>query len=262
MINAIYQFLQARAREMALTLPKPAFYSFHDAAIRRADETLSSHAVIKKCRAYLDASQLECAHGLCHCEAVARDAGALVLIEASAKGIHAEELDQLFLAAELAGLLHDTKRKEKDHALLGSIEADKILSAIGIADRYRKFITDAIRNHEAFKEALDSDSVGGRLVSDSLYDADKFRWGPENFTTTLWIMVEDRSTPIETLHQTFRENMKKIERIKDTFRTATGKRHGPEFIDQGITIGNAIFEEMSAILKGDASVNSHPENGL
>jgi hypothetical protein len=43
--------------------------------------------------------------------------------------------------------------------------------------------------------------------------------------------------------------MRGIEKIKGTFRTATGKRYGPEFIDQGITIGNAIYEEMSLILQ-------------
>jgi hypothetical protein len=87
------------------------------------------------------------------------------------------------------------------------------------------------------------------MVSDALYDADKFRWGPENFSTTLWLMVSAHNTPIEALHQTFREKMRGIEKIKETFRTATGRRYGPEFIDQGITIGNVIYEEMSAMLQ-------------
>jgi L-lactate utilization protein LutB len=42
---------------------------------------LKTHELIRKCRTYLDESQLECAHGLCHCEAVARDAGTIVLVE-------------------------------------------------------------------------------------------------------------------------------------------------------------------------------------
>jgi hypothetical protein len=87
------------------------------------------------------------------------------------------------------------------------------------------------------------------MVSDALYDADKFRWGPENFSTTLWLMVSAHNTPIAALHQTFREKMRGIEKIKETFRTATGRRYGPEFIDQGITIGNVIYEEMSAMLQ-------------
>ncbi len=53
----------------------------------------------------------------------------------------------------------------------------------------------------------------------------------------------------EALHRIFKEKMKGIEKIKETFRTDTGKRYGPEFIDQGITIGNAIYDEMSLMLQ-------------
>jgi hypothetical protein len=43
--------------------------------------------------------------------------------------------------------------------------------------------------------------------------------------------------------------MKGIEKIKETFRTSTGRQYGPEFIDQGIMIGNSIYEEMSTMLR-------------
>ncbi len=161
-------------------------------------------------------------------------------------------VDSLFTASIIAGLLHDIKRKEQDHAVRGSIEAEKILSRLGMELRERQYIADAIRNHEAFQETIDRDDIAGKLVSDALYDADKFRWGPENFSTTLWLMVSSRNTPLESLHRTFREKMKGIEKIKETFRTETGKRYGPEFIDQGITIGNAIYDEMSILLQNDS----------
>jgi hypothetical protein len=246
----LYQTLRDTAHRVAGTLPKPAFYSRHEAAILRANETLLSNETVSWCREHLDASQLECAHGLYHCEAVARDAGAIVLIEARDSGIAKSDIDTLFTAALIAGLLHDIKRKEQDHALRGGIEAERILTGLGMDLRERQYIADAIRNHEAFQETFDRDDPAGRLVSDALYDADKFRWGPENFTTTLWLMVEARNTPPETLHRVFREKMKGIEKIKETFRTDTGRRYGPEFIDQGITIGNAIYDEMSLMLQG------------
>jgi hypothetical protein len=244
----LYQKLRDTAHRVAATLPKPAFYGLHEAVIRRADETLITSDIVRRCRMFLDESQLECAHGLFHCEAVARDAGAIVLIEAKQYGMARAASEALFTSAIIAGLLHDIKRKEQDHAVRGSIEAEKILSGLGMSLRERQYIADAIRNHEAFQETFDRDDSAGRLVSDALYDADKFRWGPENFTTTLWLMVDGRDTPPETLHRVFREKMKGIEKIKETFRTTTGKQYGPEFIDQGITIGNAIYEEMTALL--------------
>lgn len=245
----LYQKLRDTARRIAGTLPKPAFYGSHEAAILRANETLLSNETVSRCRERLDASQLECAHGLYHCEAVARDAGAIVLIEAPENGIATPDRDTLFTAAIIAGLLHDIKRKEQDHAVRGGIEAERILTDLGMDLRERQYIADAIRNHEAFQETFDRDDPAGRLISDALYDADKFRWGPENFTTTLWLMVEAHNTPPESLHQVFREKMKGIEKIKETFRTNTGRQYGPEFIDQGITIGNAIYEEMTLLLQ-------------
>jgi len=249
MAHAAYEKLQRNALTLARTLPRPSFYGEHAALIRRAEQALGNHDFIRTCRAYLDESQLECAHGLCHCEAVARDAGTIVLIEASALDLGPSVVENLFTTAIIAGLLHDIKRKEQDHAVRGSIEAEKILTRLGMNLKERQYIADAIRNHEAFQETDDREDLAGRLVSDALYDADKFRWGPENFSITLWLMVTARDTPIETLYRSFREKMKGIEKIKDTFRTDTGKRYGPEFIDQGITIGNAIYAEMSAMLE-------------
>lgn len=248
---AEYQILQEKALELARALPRPLFYEKHAALLRRAEDTLANHGFIRQCRTYLDESQMECAHGLCHCEAVARDAGAIVLLEAMQLKVNPSHTESLFVTAMIAGLLHDIKRREQDHAVRGSIEAEKILTKLGMGFRERQYVADAIRNHEAFQETFDRDDAAGRLISDSLYDADKFRWGPENFSTTLWLMVTERKTPIESLHGTFREKMKGIEKIKDTFRTATGKQYGPEFIDQGITIGNAIYEEMTSLLQRD-----------
>jgi len=251
MSKTVYKRLQETAHRIAKTLPLPAFYDRHASAVRFADDHLLTSELLHQCRTYLDESQLECAHGLCHCEAVARDAGALILIEAPARGIAPSDAAGLFLAAELAGLLHDIKRKEKDHALLGSIEAERILKDLGMEKHYRKYITDAIRNHEAFKETEEAEDKEGQLVSDALYDADKFRWGPENFTTTLWTIVHANDTAPESLHRVFQEKMKGIEKIKETFRTRTGTQFGPEIIDQGLTIGNAIFDEMTILLRNE-----------
>ncbi len=246
---SVYRKLQENAAILAQKLPSPSFYVHHAPLLRRSADALTNHGMIRKCRAYLNESQLECAHGLCHCEAVARDAGAIVLAEADLVRLPDSDREQLFVTAIIAGLLHDIKRKEQDHAVRGSIESEKILTAIGVELRERQYIADAIRNHEAFQETFDRDDIAGRLVSDALYDADKFRWGPENFSVTLWLMVTARNTPLESLHRNFKEKMKGIERIKETFRTATGKRYGPEFIDQGITIGNAIYDQMTLMLQ-------------
>jgi hypothetical protein len=249
MFSGLYRLLQENAERIAKTLPQPAFYDRYAEPVRSSAETLRNDRLISLCREHLDESQLECAHGLCHCEAVARDAGAIVLIEGQERGMQPSAIKPLCSAAIVAGLLHDIKRREQDHALRGSIEADRILSLVGVEKRYRDYISYAIRNHEAFRAICDLGDEAGCLVSDALYDADKFRWGPENFTTTLWTIVRANATPPERLYEVFPERMKGIVSIKDTFRTATGRRYGPEIIDQGIMIGNAIYAEMGLMLE-------------
>jgi hypothetical protein len=248
MNQVAYQKLRDTAHTIARTLPVPSFYNDHASFVQRSEQMLARHELIRQCRTYLDESQLECAHGLCHCEAVARDAGAIIMVEGKRQDLDRSAIESLVTTAIIAGLLHDIKRREQDHALRGSIEADHILKALEVDGRSRSYITYAIRNHEAFKTTCDLDDKAGCMVSDALYDADKFRWGPENFYTTLWLMVAANNTPLDALHRTFKEKMKGIEKIKETFRTDTGKRYGPEIIDQGITIGNAIYEEMSVLL--------------
>lgn len=249
MSELLYRKLQETAHRVAGSLPRPQFYSQQQDAVSRSEEMLKTHELILSCHAHLDESQLECAHGLCHCEAVARDAGAIVLIEGRERSMDRAVIEPLFIAAIMAGLLHDIKRREQDHAVRGSVEAEKILKSLSVDERSRSFIAYAIRNHEAFKTVCDLDDAEGCMVSDALYDADKFRWGPENFTATLWIMVEDHGTPPEALYKSFKEKMRGIEKIKETFRTGTGKEYGPEFIDQGIMIGKVIYEEMGKILQ-------------
>lgn len=154
----------------------------------------------------------------------------------------------MLLCVQMAGLLHDIKRNGKDHAISGSIEAGRILNELDIGPDCKRYVTAAIRNHEAFKEVLDSENGTAKLISDSLYDADKFRWGPDNFTITLWLIMESTGTPIKTLYGDFQEKMEGIRKIKETFRTETGQKYGPEFIDFGIEIGNEIYIEMKHIL--------------
>jgi len=121
-------------------------------------------------------------HGLAHSKTVAADAGAIIQVESRFYDINSRLLSDLIIYAEIAGLLHDIRRKEKDHTIRGSEEAKRVLEDFKIESEYKRYIADAIRNHEAFKVVPEPENEIAKLISDSLYDADKFRWGPDNFT--------------------------------------------------------------------------------
>lgn len=246
--QTIYSRLRQNAIKAAEILGVPFFYIDHKIELEISRESLKTNMLIKKCVSYMDEVSMDSGHGLSHAEAVALDAGILIQVEGGLQNIDSGLISEMVVYVQIAAMLHDIKRKEKNHSIAGSNEARRILNDFLIEDRYKRYIVTAIRNHEAFKGVLDPENEIAKLISDSLYDADKFRWGSDNFTTTLWLMLNSVDVPVEMLYENFIENMKYIESIKATFRTQTGKRYGPEFIDMGIIIGQSIYKAMSTII--------------
>lgn len=246
--DPIYPTLKEKASAVARRIGFPSFYRAHKKELDRSLQIFSESKLLLRCRSYIDESKLHPAHGIQHGEMVAIEAGAILQIESALGNRTREKTEELMLCVQMAGLFHDIKRNEDDHTIKGSREAEKILEDFDLKKQYKRYIAAAIRNHEAFKEVLASEDEEAKLVGDSLYDADKFRWGPDNFTTTLWLIMESTGTPAETLYRNFLDKMKGVGRIKETFRTETGQRFGPEFIDLGIEIGNEIYREMGNLL--------------
>lgn len=175
-------------------------------------------------------------HGFAHAQRVAIESAAIVYAECG-EGTRAEIVAE---AALVAGYLHDIRRDERDHPLKGAEEALLLLKGRCSA-RLSEMAAFAIRNHEAFKEPMRVDDADFMLCADALYDADKFRWGPENFMYTIWDMAESMGVEISAVMRRYEKGMEGVKKIKSTFRTRTGKTYGPEFIDAGLAIGEALY---------------------
>jgi hypothetical protein len=170
------------------------------------------------------------------------DAGALMFIEGKSVGYTKNILERRLSIVQCAGLLHDIKRKKKDHSRHGADQARKILKNYPLKTNEIKDICRAIQNHEAFKENIHLETPEGTLVSACLYDADKFRWGPDNFTDTLWDMISFYNPSLDKFMSRYPQGMAGLEKIKSTFRTNTGKKYGPQFIDLGLAIGEKLYK--------------------
>jgi len=242
-MTPVYQRLRDRSREIAALMPMPRFYRDHQAACEHADYLLGTHPVTTRLYEFV-ALELEddYGHGLQHAFKVALDAGALMLVEGATAGYDDTYLDRRVIVVQCACLLHDVKRKEKDHSTAGADYAREILQTYPFSTAELEDICLAIRNHEAFKEYVAIDTHEGALAADCLYDADKFRWGPDNFMYTLWDMVAFYDPPLETFIEHYPRGMTAIQKIKDTFRTKTGQRYGPQFIDIGLAIGEKLYD--------------------
>jgi hypothetical protein len=239
------EYLEAKklSERIAAEIEPPRFYVDKKKEVEASQRIFENHPIVHVGLRIVEEVANRYGHGLSHVRKVAVDAGALVMIEREGLGLEGN-MKRTVLLAHLAGILHDIKRQEPEHAKRGAEEAGKVLKAFHLKEVERKAIMQAILNHEAFKPAKPLYDPTLQLVSDTLYDADKFRWGPDNFTETVWMMLAPMKVPISALLDHFVPSLKGIERISKTFRTPTGREYGPDFISRGLEIGKRLYIEL------------------
>jgi hypothetical protein len=241
-VFSFYTLLRERARRIASRFPPADFYRDEAAALGASRDLFKSAPLVVDLRRHVShLLEDDFGHGMVHASKVALDAGALTHIEGRAAGYIGGYLERRMCIALCAGLLHDLLRKQKNHAEQGASHARMLLADYPVSANEIEDICIAIRNHEAFKGTVSVDTREGALVSDCLYDADKFRWGPDNFTDTLWAMVAFTQPSVSDFLRHYPQGMASLERIKATFRTPTGKKYGPRFIDLGMSIGDELY---------------------
>ncbi len=242
-MSPVYVRMRQRARQIVSRFPQPAFYRDFSSLLDISKSFFRTNPVLRSLHAFV-AEHLEddFGHGLDHAVKVTVDAGVLMMIEGGRCGYSSAYTEQRVIIVQSAGLLHDVKRKMKHHAVEGAEYARKTLRAYPYAPDEIEDICQAIRNHEAFQPPVSINTLEGGLVADCLYDADKFRWGPDNFTHTVWDMVSFFDPPLSEFLSRYPKGMEGLLKIKQTFRTQTGKAYGPEFIDMGIAIGEELLE--------------------
>ena len=242
-MDPVYDRIRHRARQIAAQYPTPDFYTVHASRVEHSTRFLQADPVLQDLADFVSANiENDFGHGMIHAVKVTVDAGALLIIEGIQAGYTERSIRKRLRMIQSAGLLHDIKRKQKNHALQGARYARGILDRFSFHPEEIEDICDAIRNHEAFRKQADSATPTGDLMSGCLYDADKFRWGPDNFTDTIWSMIGFSNISLSEFVGRYPRGMESLDRIKTTFRTLTGSRFGPQFIDFGIEIGERLLQ--------------------
>lgn len=248
-MNKLLIELKKEAKAMASAMPVPVFYRDLDTQIEFARDMFFDHPlVIRLQEDVLPFLYDEYAHGVYHSKKVAIEAGAIILKEG--EEMDPDRIRELVLLAQFCGLLHDSCRLDTEHALRGAETSRVILKNYPLSERSKDLIAEAIARHEAFKpeQPIENDPEL-ELLSGALYDADKFRWGPDNFSTTLWEICDYEDWTIDEITEKFPKGLEIIKSIESTFRTETGRQYGPEMIAQGISIGSAIYEKLTELAK-------------
>lgn len=244
-MDPVYIQLRERARQIVSRQPSPRFYRACSDAWAGSVNFYATDPIVGRLRRFVTARlDNDFGHGLRHAVKVTLDAGALVLVESAGPPPTAPYICRRLRAVQCAALLHDIRRKSRNHARAGAEYARSLLDAYPLPPETVNAICGAIRNHEAFQACAAAPTREAQLISDCLYDADKFRWGADNFRDTIWDMVAFARVPPETFLRHYPRGMQSLTRIRSTFRSHTGRRYGPEFIDQGIVIGWQLYEEI------------------
>ncbi len=244
-MNEEIRRLQDEARRIAAKHRQPEFYIRFKSYVSESRRLFYGNPLVLLLRETVEPMlQEDLGHGLLHCTRVSLDCSTLIAVELELNPMRAQRRERLLVLGQMAGLLHDICRDREDHAREGARMAARLLAELPVSADETHDICRAIENHEAFVDPLPCRNPNGRLLSDCLYDADKFRWGPDTFTETLWYMMDHQNiTPGDILAK-FPWGISGVKRIKDTFRSMTGRQYGPEFIRIGIEIGKEIYRHL------------------
>ncbi len=250
-MKEIFTQIRDRARQIASRFPPQAFYQDFTEANELSRKLFETDPVVREIRKFVTENIGEnFGHGLEHAIKVTLDAGTLMQIEGNEIGYSKPLASHQTILVQCAGLFHDFKRRQKRHAEKGARFALEYLNNHPFfKPDEAEDIANAIRNHEAFMTTLKINTQQGALISDCLYDADKFRWGPDNFTHTVWDMIAFSKVPFSKFVSYYPKGIYGLTKIKNTFRTKTGMKYGPQFIDTGLAIG----EELYKVIKSEFS---------
>ncbi len=241
-MNEVIWKLQREAQRIASKHPLPEFYTRFKAPLAIARRLFYNHRGVVRLRGMVEPDYNEAlGHGIYHSTRVSIDCAALIHIETDDDRMKPAAVERLMVNGIYAGILHDICRDEQNHAECGAEKAERILGLFSLSKNEIAGISNAIRSHEAFGRSAAAGRQWAQLVSDCLYDADKFRWGADTFTHTLWHMMDYQALGPREVIEKFPWGMSGTVRIIETFRTSTGRQFGPEIIETGMEIGKEIY---------------------
>ena len=244
--------MKRRAKDLSAARPHQPY--FHDLAneLAHAKDIFFDNSMVLHMQGdalvFLDEA---CGLGVEHAKKVAVDTAALILAEPS--GLNQDERRRMAILAELAGLLHDATRHEEDHAAQGADLAMRLLRGYAISSEERLWVAQAIAEHENPNGSAPIGPEPALLLAAALYDADKFRYGPDIFATTLWELCECDEARLEDIALIFPEGPRKARGYIDTFRTVEGRRHGPQLLAEGLSLAEELTRMLERTLAASTS---------
>ena len=242
------------ACRLAQTLPRPRFATSFAREIEAARMAFFYETLISRLRdEALTFLYDDFGFGIEHSKAVAVDAAAIVLAETSAW--LREDSRRMALLALLAGILHDATRLDEDGEAKAGELSRSILAHYPLTDGERDMVAWAIRDHEIREGYAPPHDPRAALLSAALYDADKFRYGPDIYVTSLWEFCDYEDMPAQYAVNCLEAAERRLPDLAGTFRSRPGRAFGEEYLECGERLVPLLAEELRTVL---ADIESTP----
>ncbi len=135
----IYDEMMNCSQGIATSFPDPRFYASCASQLADSHRIYQQAPLVCRCRKVIEQDLARNpSHGLDHAEKVAVEAGALVLAEDARIDLEGSVSFEVAALAHVAGILHDMRRGDEDHARSGSIAAGSLLDNLGVRCRMRQ----------------------------------------------------------------------------------------------------------------------------
>ncbi len=139
----IYEQMMITCRQIAASFPVPRFYDACSKELSRSRRMMAGNRMVACCMEEVaDDLRDNLGHGLDHARKVALEAGALAFIECGRIGLGYARMKRVGVLAQIAGLLHDVRRGEEDHARRS---ADAAATLLGLERLTRDRLGPAVR---------------------------------------------------------------------------------------------------------------------
>jgi|GEM_PF-781186 len=92
-----------------------------------------------------------------------------------------------------------------------------------------------------------------RAMSYCLHDAYWFRFGPDIFSTVMWLYCDYSTASLADLIQQFEIGVNDARYASDGFLTEVGRKYGPEILEAGVEQGEIMLERLREAAAEEAS---------
>ncbi|MGE4291714.1 MAG: hypothetical protein AB7E32_05835 [Desulfovibrio sp.] len=218
----------------------PSFYSdFAEEADFSSDLFFNNQALLKLQEDSVAFFYDDYMFGIEHSKRLAQDACTLLL--AWDNGLSRQTSRRTGLLAQVAAMIRDIECSDGE-AGRDKGSAFALLDGCPLTPEEKELVRSACtcRRRPSLAEMPEGSEL--RALTFSLHDAYWFRFGPDIFSTVMWIYCDYNTLSLPELVRQFEKGVNDARYASDGFLTEPGRKYGPEILQAGVEQGEIMLK--------------------